>query len=61
MLFYSVPVLEGILPHVYLKHYCLLVTSLHLLLSEHIAMCDLQRAELWLLKFYSECELLYGN
>ncbi|XP_037502213.1 uncharacterized protein LOC119376472 [Rhipicephalus sanguineus] len=61
ILFYSLPVLEGILERKYLQHWACLVESLHLLLEEHLFTCDLAIAEKYLLEFHIKTEVLYGK
>jgi hypothetical protein len=61
LLFYSVPLLKGILPEVYLKHYACLVEGTYILLSEGIANQDLNRADLLLKLFVQNMENLYGE
>ena len=61
MLYYSVPVLSGILQNPYYLHYCLLVKSLHLLLSDYLTVQNIHLADVQIHKFYAECETLYGN
>lgn len=60
ILYYFLPCFKGILPLVYLKHWLLLVTSLHLLLRNKITSDDLQFATKALKKFVSSIPELYG-
>ena len=60
-LYYSLPVLHGILTEPYYTHYCLLVAALHILLSSSISGTDLQRARAYLDRFYKEFATLYGQ
>ena len=52
MLFFSLPVLAGKLPRDYLKHFSLLIASLHILLADTISPVDLSNAECYLKEFY---------
>ncbi|XP_049511151.1 uncharacterized protein LOC125939771 isoform X1 [Dermacentor silvarum] len=61
ILFYSLPVLEGILAKKYLQHWACLVESLHLLLEKDLHTCDLIIAEKYLLEFHIKAEILYGK
>lgn len=60
ILFYAIPVLQGILPCVYLTHLSLLTSALHCLSSEHITPVDLANSRQWLLTFYKDFSTLYG-
>ena len=51
-LYFSLPVLEGILPVVYMRHWSLLVGALHMLSSDAISAAELVTAEDLLLEFY---------
>lgn len=53
LLYYSIPVLSGILPQPYLNH-------LPLLVADKIAAADLQLAEQLMAKFYRQYQELYG-
>ena len=60
-IFYSLVVLNGILPVLYLKHFFLLVYGVHSLFSEQIHKeATLDSAKACLLKFVIEMENLYG-
>ena len=61
ILFYALPVLEGILPDVHLQHLALLVTSLHLLLGQNITTQQLTLCEHMLDEFYRNFEVIYGE
>ncbi len=61
ILFYSLPVLEGILPSLYLEHLALLVCSLHFLLGDCITPSRCSRAKAMLQTFYEQYERLYGD
>ena len=61
LLFYSLPVLKGILPQPYYSHYTLLVASVHMLTSDYIVPGELDLCEQWLRKFYKDYMELYGN
>ena len=61
LLYYSVPVLRGILPDIYLTHYSLLVEGTNILLTEGITAADLTRAELLLRMFVKHANILYKD
>ena len=61
LLFYCLPVLNGILPPTYLKHLALLVCSMHILLGARISQESLPVVEYMLDKFYCQFEELYGK
>ena len=61
LLYYSMPILRGILPLVYLAHYSLLVASLHMLSSHCVSASDMDAAEVYLNTFYRSSVLLYGT
>ena len=61
LLFYSLPVMSDLLPPDYLQHYGLLVGALYILLSDSIAVSQLDFAEQSLTKFYEEMASLYGE
>lgn len=61
LMFYSLPVLKGILPNPYLSHYSLLVVGVVLLSSECITEDDIRIAKVALNKFYIEFPDLYGE
>ena len=61
LLFYSLPVLKGVLPNPYLSHYSLLVAGLLLLVSDRITQEDIRNAELYLNEFYVKYPELYGK
>lgn len=61
LLYYSLPVLNDILPQTFLVHYGLLVRSVHILASDSIAPEDLDQAENWLNEFYRQYKDLYGR
>ncbi len=60
MLYYSLPVLSGVLPSIYFHHYSLLVASLHILSSDSIYPDDLETARDFLDRFYLQYGELYG-
>ena len=60
LLFFSVPVLSGILPAAFLDHWCLLVGAMFLLLEEEISEGSIRRAEQCLSKFVKQTQSLYG-
>lgn len=61
LLFYSIPVLKGVLPSVYFVHYCALVCAISILLSNDISEMELARANVLLCQFYSHVTALYGR
>jgi len=61
MLFYSLPVLKGILPAAQYEHFALLVCCMHILLSERISAHSLDAAQSMLDQFYWQFEQLYGE
>ena len=61
LLYYSLPVLCGILPDPYFTHYSLVVAAIHLLLSETITDTMLHKAEQYLNRFYEMFAALYGK
>lgn len=60
LLFYSVPVLNGILRQDLLDSYKLFVTSIYKLLSTHISEEELLNCEMKLLQFVYDCQSFYG-
>lgn len=60
LLFYSMFVLQNALPDKYLKHWSLLVHSMHALLHEKISRTDLVAIDSMLREFVSKTEALYG-
>lgn len=60
LLFYSLPVLKGILPLPYLKHYSLLVAAIQILSSDYIWPADLSVTSNLLKKFYKDYAEHYG-
>ncbi|XP_072170541.1 uncharacterized protein [Diadema setosum] len=61
LLYYSPFVLGGLLPLKYLKHWCLLVFAIHILLQAKVSRGTLDSAELALKKFVIGVESLYGK
>lgn len=61
LLYYSLPCLKGILPSRYLRHHCLLVSSVHLLLQEKISIQDLTDATYYLGSYCVQFCVLYGE
>ena len=59
-LFYSVPILDGILPRPYFIHYCKLIQGVSILLGSHITPGLLNVAESSLKDFYKDMEEFYG-
>ena len=60
VLFFSLPVLTGKLPGEYLKHFSLLIASLHILLADTISPIDLDNVQGYLKEFYMKLPQLYG-
>lgn len=61
ILFYSLPVLQEILPQPYYQHMELLVCSIHILLGDCITPTDLSLAEDMLEEYCRDFEKHYGN
>jgi len=61
LLFYSLPLLLGCLPPLYLHHYALLVCALHILLKESISSSQIDAAEAMLSDFVTLLPELYGE
>ncbi|XP_046404345.1 uncharacterized protein LOC124169703 [Ischnura elegans] len=59
LLFYSVPVLSGILPGEILKHWKLLVSAMHLLLQDSVPVDTIHEDELLLIEFVCKTQLIY--
>ena len=60
LLYYSLPVLHGMLSASLLDHYCFLVTGVHILLSDAITEDQLSCAEHCFNQFYSLYSTIYG-
>jgi len=61
LLHYSLYVLEAVLPQLYLQHYSLLVTAMHMLSSDNISNENLRSADEMLQHFYLEYGRMYGK
>lgn len=61
LLYYSVPVLKGILHHTYLQHYSLLVSAMALLVGEKITPDELTEADNLIDLFCKELAFHYGE
>lgn len=61
LLFYSLPVLHGVLREEYYQHYALLVVAIWLLLQSSISQEDVDIAERLLNHFCFKFSLLYGT
>ena len=61
LLYYSLPVLSGILPSQYLNHFSLLVISIHTLLQQSISHRQLLQCENMINTFCQQFEILYGR
>ena len=60
MLYYAIPILSIVLPPEYVHHLSLLVTSLHLLLSDSLSISDLDMVHNMLSTFYKMAGELYS-
>lgn len=60
LLFYSLPVLNLILPNKYLKHWSLLVNAIFLLLKDKVMNVDLANASTCIKKFVNQIPQMYG-
>ena len=61
LLYYSIPVLLGILDLKYIRHLALLVEALWLLLQTSISPEDVTRADVLLIQFCRQISSLYGK
>nr|XP_037269998.1 uncharacterized protein LOC119161561 isoform X2 [Rhipicephalus microplus]XP_037285845.1 uncharacterized protein LOC119178705 isoform X2 [Rhipicephalus microplus] len=61
ILYYSIPVLHGILERRYLEHWACLVEALHIMLQRSIETAEVNRAEKLLLEFHVRSEMLFGK
>ena len=61
LLFYSLPVLRGVLPSEYLSHLALLIVAIHAVSSQHITSQDLHLTRCLLHQFYEHFSVLYGK
>jgi len=61
LLYYSLPVLKGILPHTHYTHWALLVDCVSILLGKEISLAQLVYCERGLVQFVSDFENLYGK
>ena len=61
LLFYSLPIIIDYLPSLYWHHYCLLVTSMHILLNKCITEPQLHAAHQMLIDFQNHLLELYGD
>ena len=59
LLHYSIPVLRGILPSVYLNHYCLLVWAIFTLLGDEIPIEDVNQSQKLIADFVWAIPTLY--
>ena len=60
LLFYSVPVLQGILPQEFLSHLVLLVVGVYIFFSHKITEEEFLLGQCVLRQFYSEFSVLYA-
>lgn len=61
LLFYSLPVLNGVLQPRYVKHLGLLVSAVFLLQNENITFQDINKADNMLFEFVARFQMLYGE
>jgi hypothetical protein len=61
LLFYSLPLFNGILPEKYFQHWILLVAAAHILLKEAISENDINCCEIMLRAFVRDVGTLYGQ
>ena len=61
ILYFSLPVLHGILPEPYISHFSLLVAALQLLSSSTITQSDMKYATYCIATFVDQFSDLYGN
>ncbi|CAN8006934.1 unnamed protein product [Ixodes hexagonus] len=61
VLYYSIPVLNGVLPNKYVAHWALLVEALHLMLQQTISSRNLDLCDLLMLEFVVKTQHLYGE
>ena len=60
LLFYSLPILNGLLRVDYYVHFCTLVCAMSILLSDNITEEMLQKSDILLNLFYEKTAELYG-
>ena len=60
-LFYSLPLLAGILPPLYLHHHALLVCTMHILLQDKLSESKIKTAEVMLMDYHKLLPELYGE
>lgn len=60
LLFYSIPVMLGILPDDYFSHHMLIVQAIYLLLQESIDVTDLSKAEVLIQHYCFKIQHYYG-
>ena len=61
LLWYSVPVLDGILPDPYYSHHCKLVAGISTLLGMHLSVQQVEHANDLLGQYYKDIDALYGE
>lgn len=61
LLFFSLPVLNGIMPHEFLCHLALLVCAIYIYSSQTITNQEFQIAKCLLMEFYQKISTLYGS
>ena len=60
LLWYSVPVLDGILPDPYYVHHCKLVAAISTLLGTQMSVEEVENASNLLEQYYKDTDALYG-
>ncbi|XP_051807764.1 uncharacterized protein LOC127535044 isoform X2 [Acanthochromis polyacanthus] len=61
LLFYCLPVLNGVLQQRYFRHLSLLVSSVFILLKEQITFDEINKADEMLFEFVARVQLIYGE
>lgn len=60
LLWYSIPILQDLIPQPFFKHYCNLVAAIATLLH-HVPVSELVQVQSLLESFYEEVTILYGK
>ena len=60
LLYFSLPVLHGILPSSLFSHYCYLVAGVHIVLADAISPAQMSCADDCFREFYSHFSTIYG-
>lgn len=61
LFYFAIPVLQGVLPLPYMKHFSLLVVGVYILSKENVTVNDIKMAEEMLKSFHAEYGHLYGH